>query len=130
MCFPGILKGALLVRSRKITDSMAICCAHSIADYSEKKGIDTEHIVVTMEDTDIFAVEAADVAMKAIEEGVARITMTWQEVYDRAKADISHSRHATALLQKEGFIKEPPQEMLDEALEYAVSATLSARAAQ
>lgn len=83
-----------------------------------------------MEDSDIFAVEAADVAMKAIEEGVSRVTMTWQEVYDRAKADITQSRNATALLQKEGFIKEPPQEMLDEALEYAVSATLSARAAQ
>lgn len=130
VCFPGILKGALLVRSRKITDSMAICCAHSIADYSEKKGIDPEHIVVTMEDSDIFAVEAADVAMKAIEEGVARVTMTWQEVYDRAKADITQSRNATALLQKEGYIPEPPQEMLDEALEHSISAILSARLAK
>ena len=55
------------MRAHKITDGMAITCAHSIADYSEKKGIDPEHIVVNMEDTDVFAVEAADVAMKIVQ---------------------------------------------------------------
>lgn len=130
VCFPGILKGALLVRSRKITDGMAIRCAHSIADYSEKKGISSENIVVTMEDTDVFAQEAADVAMKAIEEGVARVSLTWQEVYDRAKADITSSREATRMLMDNGFIKEPPQDMLDSALASAISATLSARKAK
>jgi malate dehydrogenase (oxaloacetate-decarboxylating) len=127
VCFPGILKGALLVRSRKITDGMAIACAHSIADYSERKGIDPEHIVATMEDSDVFAVEAADVAMKAIEEGVARISLSWQEAFDRASADIRESRAATKTLAEAGFIKEPPREMLDGALEYAVSKTIAAR---
>ncbi|HHU36344.1 MAG TPA: NADP-dependent malic enzyme [Treponema sp.] len=122
VCFPGILKGALLVRSRKITDGMAIVCAHSIADYSRKKGIDPEHIIVTMEDTDVFAVEAADVAMKAIEEGVARITLSWQEVHDTAAADIRSARETTNSLMDNKFIKEPPRAMLDEALNYAVSA--------
>jgi malate dehydrogenase (oxaloacetate-decarboxylating) len=127
VCFPGILKGALLVRSRKITDGMAIACAHSIADYSERKGIDPEHIVVTMEDPDVFAVEAADVAMKAIEEGVARVALSWQEAFDRAAADIRESRAATKILAEAGFIKEPPREMLDDALEYAIAKTVSAR---
>jgi len=40
--FPGILKGALMVRARKITDNMAIAAAHSLADYAEKKGISPE----------------------------------------------------------------------------------------
>ncbi|WP_306698602.1 malic enzyme-like NAD(P)-binding protein, partial [Treponema endosymbiont of Eucomonympha sp.] len=39
VCFPGILKGELLVRARKITDGMAIRCPHSLADFSEKRGI-------------------------------------------------------------------------------------------
>ena len=35
--FPGILKGALLVRARKITDNMAIAAAHSLAGYALQK---------------------------------------------------------------------------------------------
>ena len=43
---PGILKGALLVRAKKITDGMAIRASHSLADFAEhKKGFDTEHIM-------------------------------------------------------------------------------------
>ena len=120
VCFPGILKGALLVRARKISDGMAIRCSHSIADYSEKKGINPDNIVVTMEDDDVFAVEAADVAMQAIEEGVARVTMTWDEAYQRAKKDIEESRSLTKMLMEKDFIKEPPQEFYQKALEYAI----------
>ncbi len=127
VCFPGILKGALLARSRKITDGMAIACAHSIADYSERKGIGPDHIVVTMEDEDVFAVEAADVAMKAIEEGVARINLTWQEAFDRASADIRESRGATKALSESGFIPEPPPSMIESALEFARESILSSR---
>jgi len=127
VCFPGILKGALLVRSRKITDGMAIRCAHSIADYSEKKGIDPDNIVVTMKDTEVFAVEAADVAMQAIAEGVARVQLSWDEVFNRAMADIGASRRATDFLEANGFIEQPPQELFDDAFEYATSSVLSKR---
>ena len=37
--FPGILKGALLVRAKKISDGMAIAASYSVADYAEKRGI-------------------------------------------------------------------------------------------
>lgn len=120
VCFPGILKGALLVRAKKISDGMAIRCSHSIADYSEKKGINPDNIVVTMQDEDVFAVEAADVAMQAIKEGLARVTMTWDEAYQRAKKDIEESRSLTKMLMEKNFIKEPPQEFYEKALEYAV----------
>ena len=120
VCFPGILKGALLVRARKISDGMAIRCAHSIADYSEKKGIDPENIVVKMNDEDVFAVEAADVAMQAIKEGLARITITWDEAFKRAKAEIAESRALTQQLMDSGFIKEPPQDFFNQAMDYAI----------
>jgi malate dehydrogenase (oxaloacetate-decarboxylating) len=106
---------------------MAIACAHSIADYSERKGIDPEHIVVTMEDEDVFACEAADVAMKAIEEGVARLNLSWQEVHDLAAADIKASRGVTKLLMDTGHIPEPPPEMLEEALRHACEEVRSKR---
>ncbi|MDR3325503.1 MAG: NADP-dependent malic enzyme [Spirochaetaceae bacterium] len=122
VCFPGILKGALLVRARKITDGMAIRCAHSIADFSEKRGITPESIVATMEEADVFAVEAADVAMQAIEEGVARVRLTWDEVHARATADIKAARALFDDMRRLGHIKEPPVEMLEHALADALKA--------
>ena len=122
VCFPGILKGALLVRARKITDGMAIRCAHSIADFSEKRGTSPDNIIATMEETEVFAVEAADVAQQAIKEGVARITLSWDEVYNRAKADIAAARALVEDMKKTGHIKEPPAELLENALAQAIEA--------
>jgi len=122
VCFPGILKGALLVRARKITDGMAIRCAHSIADFAEKRGISPDNIIANMEETEVFAVEAADVAMQAISEGVARLELSWDEVYKRARADIASARGLVADMQKLGHIQEPPQELLEQALQAAIEA--------
>ena len=118
--FPGILKGALLVRARKITDNMAIAAAHSLANYAEKRGIHTENIVPTMDEADVFPIEAADVAMQAVKDGVARIEMKWQEAYDKAKTDIEYSRNMTKSLMDSGFIKTPEESMLQEALDKAI----------
>jgi malate dehydrogenase (oxaloacetate-decarboxylating) len=104
--FPGILKGALMVRARKVTDEMAIAAAYSLAKYAEKRGIDPENIVPTMDEAEVFPVEAADVAMQAIKDGVARIEMTWDEAFENAK--------------EFGFIQSAPREMLEEALNWSI----------
>lgn len=118
--FPGILKGALLVRARKITDNMAIAAAHSISEFAQKNGIDPDNIVPTMDETDVFKEEAAAVAMQAIKDGVARITLSWDEVYQKARQDINHAREITKSMMDQGFIKSPPEEMLQEALDWTV----------
>ncbi|MCX6243958.1 MAG: NADP-dependent malic enzyme [Bacteroidetes bacterium] len=118
--FPGILKGALLVRARKITDTMAIAAAHSLANYAEKRGINVEDIVPTMQEAAVFPQEAADVAMQAIKDGVARVNMTWQEAFDKAKQDIDHARSLTKSLMDNGFIAPPPMEMIQSALDWTI----------
>ena len=118
--FPGILKGALIVRASKITDNMAIAAAHSLANYAEKRGITPEDIVPTMDEPDVFPIEAADVAMQAIKDGVARKNVTWDEAYQIAKHDIEYSRAMTKSLCDNGFVSNPPQEMLEEALTYTI----------
>jgi malate dehydrogenase (oxaloacetate-decarboxylating) len=120
VCFPGILKGALLVRARKITDGMAIRCAHSIAGFSEKRGIDKDDIVATMRETEVFAHEAADVAVQAVEEGVARVPLSWDDVYRRALDDIKAARSLVEEMRKKGYIAEPPKEILEAALANAI----------
>jgi malate dehydrogenase (oxaloacetate-decarboxylating) len=119
--FPGILKGALLVRARKITDNMAIAAAHSLADYAEKRGFGPDSIIPTMDEAAVFPTEAADVAAMAIKDGVARIQMSWDEAYKRAEADITHARKLTQHLMDEGFIPKVPQDLVQDALDWAVA---------
>ncbi len=118
--FPGILKGALLVKARKITDEMAIAGAESIARFSEKRGIHTANIIANMNETNVFPHVAADVAMQALKDGVARKEMSWQQAYDSAKKDIYHTREITQMLQDNNLIESPPQHVLQESLEAAI----------
>jgi len=120
--FPGILKGALLVKAKKITDSMAIAAAYSLADFARDQGIHPDRIVCTMEDTEVFAKEAADVAMQAIKDGVAREQKSWQEVFDEAYADIMSSRKMFELMEHTGLVPPPPVEMIEDAFNEALSA--------
>jgi len=120
--FPGILKGALLVRARKVTDNMAIAAAYAVANYAEKKGLSPDYIMPTMDETEVFAHEAADVAMQAIKDGVARLEMTREEVFQKTLADIHETRAMIDHLMKENFIETPPQEMLEAALNAAIEA--------
>ena len=122
VCFPGILKGVLLVQAKKITDGMAIRCAHSIADFSAKRGITPDNIIASMEETDVYAQEAADVAQQAISEGVARVNLSWEEVYNRTKTDISAVRTLVDDMKRLGYIVEPPAELMEAALVKAIAA--------
>ncbi len=60
-----------------------------------------------MEETEIFAQEAADVGAQAIKQGVARIQLSHQEIYDTTLRDIKEARSILDLLMKENFIKNP-----------------------
>ncbi|MDR1970956.1 MAG: NADP-dependent malic enzyme [Treponema sp.] len=122
VCFPGILKGVLAVRARKISDGMAIRCARSIAEFSERRGITPDNIIATMEETDVFAREAADVAREAVKEGLARIDRSWDDVYRQAGADIAAARSLAEDMQRLGHISEPPQALLEEALKKTLAA--------
>ncbi len=122
VCFPGILKGSLLVRARSITDGMAIRSAHSIADFTEKRGISPDNIIASMDETEVFAVQAADVARQAVAEGVARLDLDWQSVHDLAAADIASARSLCQMMMDKGFIAQLPRELIDRALSEAIAA--------
>jgi malate dehydrogenase (oxaloacetate-decarboxylating) len=46
--------------------------------------------------------------MKAIEQGVARLKMSYDELYQTAETIIKKSRDETQLFMEEGFIAPPP----------------------
>jgi malate dehydrogenase (oxaloacetate-decarboxylating) len=119
--FPGILKGALMVRASKITDNMAIAAAHALAKFAQQRGITPENIVPTMDEADVFPFEAAEVAMQAIKDGVARENISYNEAFTIAKNEITDARRSTQALIDNGLIKMPPQSMIDAALAWAIS---------
>ncbi len=120
--FPGILKGSLIVRARKVTDEMAVRSSHSMANFAEKKGINPDYIMPTMDETEVFAHEAADVAMEAIKNGVARIEFDWQTVFDKTLKDIKEARAQLDIFMENGFVPKPDIKLLEEALKNAIEA--------
>ena len=107
--FPGIFRGALDVRARTITDEMCFAAAGAMAKQIEGQ-IDEEHILPNMDDWEVFPREAAAVAMKAQEQGLARIQMSYEEELQNAMTIIKRSRDLTHMMMKEGFIPEAPVE--------------------
>jgi malate dehydrogenase (oxaloacetate-decarboxylating) len=106
--FPGIFRGTLDVRATTITDSMCIAAALALAGMAEEKGLRPDYIVPNMDEWEVFPREAAAVAMKAIEEGVARKKMTYEEELKNAEEIIGRSRRLTKTMMDDGFIAAPP----------------------
>jgi malate dehydrogenase (oxaloacetate-decarboxylating) len=103
--FPGIFRGALDVRARTITDEMCFAAAEALADYVGDD-LSAERILPTMEEWEVFAREAAAVGMKAQEQGVARLSATYEQLYEHAHRMIARSRKLTHLMMDEGLIPE------------------------
>ena len=52
--------------------------------------------------------------MKAIEQGIASIKMSEEELYQKAESTIRHAREETEALMENGFIKDIPPELKKE----------------
>jgi malate dehydrogenase (oxaloacetate-decarboxylating) len=106
--FPGIFRGALDVRARTITDEMCFAAAEALANHVGDK-LDEEYILPNMDDWEVFPREAAAVAMKAQQLGVARVSMSYDELYEHARKIIKRSRDMTHRLMEEEFIPTAPE---------------------
>ena len=105
--FPGIFRGTLDVRAKTISDEMHIAAAYAIASVAEEKGLREDYVVPTMEDYEVFIKEAVAVAIKAMEQGLARLKLSKTELEERARDIINRARAETKCLIEKGFIKEP-----------------------
>jgi len=108
--FPGIFRGALDVRARTITDAMAIAAAEELSRFAVARGLGPNSILPTMDDWEVFPRVAAATALKAQEEGVARLSATAEELVAAARQRIEIARRATQLLVEGGVISCIPQE--------------------
>lgn len=106
--FPGIFRGVLDVRAQTITDEMALAAAEAIAGFAERRGIDEESILPRMDEWEVYPQTAVATAMKAQEQGVARLSKRPELLREEACYTISQARNATFMLMQEGFIPPAP----------------------
>jgi malate dehydrogenase (oxaloacetate-decarboxylating) len=105
LVFPGMFRGVLDVRASTISQSMALAAANEIAQCAEDRGIHPGNILPRMEQPELAPRVAAAVAMKALEEGLARISKTREEIYNDAMRMIKETRRALDVLMHEGVIR-------------------------
>ena len=108
--FPAIFRGVLDVKAKTVTDDMCIAAATELAKFAEERGIHEKDILPRMDEWEVFPREAVACALKSIEQGVARVKPSRQELHQRATATIQNARQSTELLMKHDLIKQPPYE--------------------
>ena len=94
--FPGIMRGALDVRARALTDSMLLAAAYALAGVVDKRQLSPMHIIPDPFCDEVAPRVAEAVAQKAIEEGLAAQPLpvgqvyndTWQRLYGSNMARI------------------------------------------
>lgn len=108
LVFPGIFRGVLDVRARTVTDEMAIAAATELARFAEERGIHEGDILPRMDEWEVFPRTAVATAMKAQEQGVARLSKSYETLYEEASRTIREARESVHCLMQNGFIRQPP----------------------
>jgi len=106
LCFPGLFRGTLDVRATTITDEMCIAASYALANLvDEIQGcLIDDCILPTMEYKNVFIRQAAAAGLKAIEQGIARIKLSEEELLSKSKNLIETSQGQFKLLMEKGFI--------------------------
>jgi malate dehydrogenase (oxaloacetate-decarboxylating) len=107
--FPGIFRGVLDVRASKITDEMCLAAAVELAKIAEEKGLSEKYIIPTMDEWEVFIRESIVVGLKAIEQGVARVKRSKEELHDISYRMIKRTRDVVQKLMSQGDIQPAPK---------------------
>lgn len=107
LCFPGVFRGVLDVEARQITEGMTVAAATALADETEKRGLSHRSILPPINDRDVPVRLAVATGLAAQAEGAARLSLSEEELEQKARAQIQTVRQSMALLMESGIIPEP-----------------------
>ena len=88
--FPGIFRGILDVRAMNVTNNMKIAAANAIASRTSEEDLSADNIITSPVDPTLMPTEAAAVAQAAINDHVARIELSYDEIYDMTEKRIKY----------------------------------------
>ncbi|OLS22385.1 MAG: NADP-dependent malic enzyme [Candidatus Heimdallarchaeota archaeon LC_2] len=98
--FPGIFRGVLDVRASKVTKNMKVAAAHAIASMTSEEDLRWDKIITTPVDPKLMATEAAAVARAAIDDHVARVDRTPEEIYETTCERIAfYKKHYGSMIE-------------------------------
>jgi malate dehydrogenase (oxaloacetate-decarboxylating) len=109
LSFPGIFRGVFDVRASTITDEMCFAAAEALAG-AIGPDLDAEHLLPTMMDMAIYPLQAAAVGLKAQEQGVAGVTMTRDDLLNRAEFMIGSAQSSLDVLMESNCIPPLPED--------------------
>lgn len=108
LAFPGIFRGALDVRARRISDQMAVAAAHELASFARERGLREDAILPSMEEWQVYPRVAAATAMAAQAEGLTATERTRESLLEEAENKIRLAREQAEALVRAGVISLPP----------------------
>ena len=111
LVFPAIFRGALDVRAKTISDEMCIASATALAKFAEDKGLSKDYIIPSMDEWEIYPLQATETGLMAQKQGLARVKMSRDELYERAETIISRTQNIVKLLMEQGYIAAPPKHL-------------------
>jgi malate dehydrogenase (oxaloacetate-decarboxylating) len=94
LAFPGIFRGVLDVRSRALTDGMALAAAHELAALGRERGLSESAILPRMDDPDLVPRLAAATGLAAVAEGLAAQPQGREQLLERARSAVAEARAA------------------------------------
>lgn len=83
LVFPGLFRGAIDVRARKINEAMKRAAVHAIAELIPDEELREDYIIPGVFDPRVAPAVAAAVAKAAMDTGVARISVDPEEIRQR-----------------------------------------------
>lgn len=104
LVFPGVFRGVLSVRAKKITEEMCITAANTLARLAESR-LSEDYIIPKMTEIHVFPEVATAVGMKAIDLGLARRMFTPDELYQHASKLIFGTHEKVRKLMELGYIE-------------------------
>ena len=85
LIFPGLFRGVLDSKAKKIDDFTAVAAAEELAKFAQEKGLKKEYIVPNMEEREIYPRIAAAVAEDSIRRGLSEMKESREYFYKKAK---------------------------------------------
>jgi len=85
LIFPAVFRGVLDARARSIPDEIVLEAARELAQHARDRGLTADHLLPTMEESEVFPHVAAAVADASVRLGIARRRLSHEEFYERAR---------------------------------------------
>ena len=108
LCFPGIFRGVLDVRAKKITDEMCFAAAYALADYASDN-LDENNLLPPMTEMEIYPLQAAAVGLMAQKQNLAALSLSENELLNKAELMIGSAQSAHDVLMQEHCIPPMPE---------------------